>query len=50
MDIVEKFIRQISYKFPKGYIDINNEQDVILLNSLLEDIDQKNPKTFTKCK
>ena len=50
MDIVEKFIRQISYKFPKGYIDMNNEQDVILLNSLLEDIDQKNPQTFTQCK
>ena len=50
MDIVEKFIRQISYKFPKGYIDMNNEQDVILLNSLLEDINQKNPQTFTQCK
>jgi hypothetical protein len=36
MDIVEKFIRQISYKFPKGYPDMNNEQDVVLLNSLLE--------------
>lgn len=39
MDIVEKFIRQISYKFPKGYPDMNNEQDVVLLNSLLEDLD-----------
>jgi len=38
MDIVEKFIRQISYKFPKGYPDMNNEQDVILLNSLLENL------------
>ena len=36
MDIVEKFIRQISYKFPKGYPDMNNEHDVVLLNSLLE--------------
>jgi hypothetical protein len=60
MDIVEKFIRQISYKFPKGYPDMNNEQDVVLLNSLLEDLDptikdltgkQKGPsklQTFTE--
>ena len=35
MDILEKFIRQVSYKFPKGYPDMNNEQDVLLLESIL---------------
>ena len=38
MDLIEKFIRQVSYKFPKGYPDMNNEQDVQLLNTLLENI------------
>jgi len=38
MDIVEKFIRQISYKFSKGYPDMNNEHDIVLLNSLLENL------------
>ena len=36
MDSIEKFIRQVSYKFPKGYPDMNNEQDIQLLNTLLE--------------
>ena len=36
MDLIEKFIRQVSYKFPKGYPDMNNEQDIQLLNILLE--------------
>ena len=40
MDILEKFIRQVSYRFPKGYPDMNNEQDVLLLESILrKDLD-----------
>jgi len=35
MDILEKFIRQVSYKFPKGYPDINNPEDKALLFELL---------------
>jgi hypothetical protein len=31
MDILEQFIRDISYKFPKGYPDIKNEQDILIL-------------------
>jgi len=36
MDILEKFIRQVSYKFPKGYPDMNNEADRKLLFELFE--------------
>jgi len=36
MDILEKFLHSVAYKFPKGYPDMNNEQDINLLASLLE--------------
>lgn len=36
MDILEKFIRQVSYKFPKGYPDLNDEADKKLLFELFE--------------
>lgn len=35
MDVIEKFLHSISYKFPKGYPDINNPQDVTLLENEL---------------
>ena len=35
MDILEKFIRKVAYKFPKGYPDINNPEDRALLEELL---------------
>jgi len=38
MDILEQFIRDVSYKFPKGYPDINNPKDIILLESLISKI------------
>jgi hypothetical protein len=31
MDILEQFIRSIAYKFPKGYPDIKDKQDILLL-------------------
>ena len=31
MDILEKFLNHYSYKFEKGYPDLNNENDVILM-------------------
>lgn len=31
MDILEQFIRSISYKFSKGYPDMKNEQDILIL-------------------
>jgi hypothetical protein len=38
MNIFEKFLNNISYKFPKGYPDMNNEQDISLLESLVSEI------------
>ena len=35
MDIFDKFFKKFSYKFDKGYPDMNNEQDILLLESLL---------------
>ena len=35
MDILDIFLNKYSYKFPKGYPDMNNEQDVLLMESLL---------------
>jgi hypothetical protein len=31
MDILEQFIRDVSYKFPKGYPDMNDPKDYLLL-------------------
>jgi hypothetical protein len=33
MDVLEQFIRSISYKFPKGYPDMKNEQDILMLEN-----------------
>jgi hypothetical protein len=38
MDILEKFLNNYSYKFEKGYPDMNNDQDVLLLESILEEL------------
>ena len=35
MDVLDIFFKKVSYKFPKGYPDMNNEQDILLLESLL---------------
>jgi hypothetical protein len=38
MDPITKFLHSISYKFPKGYPDMNNDQDVLLLESILSKV------------
>jgi hypothetical protein len=38
MDPITKFLHNISYKFPKGYPDINDEQDILLLETELNKI------------
>ncbi len=35
MDVLEKFLHSIAYKFPKGYPDMNNGQDILLLETEL---------------
>jgi hypothetical protein len=36
MDALDIFFKKFSYKFPKGYPDMNDEQDVLLLESILK--------------
>ena len=38
MDSLDIFFKKYSYKFPKGYPDMNNEQDINLLSDLLENV------------
>lgn len=38
MNTFEKFLNSISYKFSKGYPDLNNEQDITLLESLISEV------------
>ena len=41
MDVFDKFFKKFSYKFDKGYPDMNNEQDILLLESMFESLDIK---------
>ena len=36
MDVIEQFLHSISYKFPKGYPDMSNPGDILLLESELD--------------
>jgi hypothetical protein len=38
MDIFDNFFQRFAYKFDKGYPDMNNAQDVLLLETLIEDL------------
>jgi hypothetical protein len=38
MDVFDKFFQKYSYKFPKGYPDMNNPNDVLLLEQILNNI------------
>jgi len=38
MGTLTKYLNKIAYKFPKGYPDMNNEKDVLILESLVGDI------------
>ena len=38
MDSIDKFLKLYSYKFPKGYPDMNDEQDILLLENILDNI------------
>jgi hypothetical protein len=35
MGVLDKFLRSVAYKFPKGYPDMNDKQDVILMENIL---------------
>ena len=38
MDLLEHFLHSIAYKFPKGYPDMNNKQDILLIENELKKI------------
>jgi hypothetical protein len=38
MDAYDIFFKKFAYKFPKGYPDMNNEQDILLLENLLQEL------------
>lgn len=38
MDVFDKFLQQYSWKFPKGYPDLSNNEDVALLEHILEEL------------
>ena len=38
MKVFDKFFQQYAYKFDKGYPDMNNDQDVLLLETLLSEV------------
>ena len=39
MDTFDKFFKKFAYKFDKGYPDMNNSQDVLLLESIISGLD-----------
>ena len=38
MNVLDIFFKKFSYKFDKGYPDMNNDQDVLLLESMINEI------------
>lgn len=38
MSPIEKFLKEYSYKFPKGYPDMNDAQDVLLVKKILKEL------------
>ena len=38
MDVFDKFFERYSYKFPKGYPDFTNKQDILILENILNEI------------
>jgi hypothetical protein len=41
MDVLDLFFKKYSYKFSKGYPDMNNDQDILLLENILNELDIK---------
>lgn len=47
MDIFDKFFKKFSYKFPKGYPDINDAQDMLMLEGMLKEMGIDLNEAFT---
>ena len=41
MDVLDKFFTKYSYKFPKGYPDLKDKQDILLMESILGELGVK---------
>jgi hypothetical protein len=41
MDALDLFFKKFSYKFEKGYPDMNNKQDILLLENYIKRIRDK---------
>ena len=39
MDVLDKFFIKYSYKFSKGYPDLKDKQDILLMESILKELD-----------
>ena len=46
MDSLDIFLKKYAYKFPKGYPDMNNEQDILLMESILSELDMNLNEVF----
>ena len=38
MNPIEQFLRKVSYKFPKGYPDIDDPKDWLMLEGMLKEM------------
>jgi hypothetical protein len=47
MDVFDKFFQKYSYKFPKGYPDMNDPNDVLLLENIIEKLGVNLNETIT---
>ena len=45
MDVLDIFLKKYSYKFPKGYPDMNNEQDILIMEGILSELDINEEET-----
>ena len=41
MDVLDLFFKKFSYKFDKGYPELHEEKDILLMQSILESLDIK---------
>ena len=48
MDVFDKFFKRYSYRFPKGYPDFTNKQDILILENILDEIDLFEVSNLTK--
>jgi len=48
MNVFDKFFERYSYRFPKGYPDFTNKQDILILENILDEISLFEVSNLTK--